>query len=101
MQARDRETALGELRLTARFDDDGIDDDSGRVVVVENEEAFLHPDLRSCKPDPWRVVHRDEHVLNEPSECTIDVCDLRSALGEHGVTDDADRVRSHATRVAS
>ena len=101
MEARNRQATLDERGLSPALDNGGIDDDTGGVIVIEDEEALLNTDLRSGQTDAWSVVHGDEHVVHELDERAIDALDLGRSLLENGITDDADDMRSHNPRVAS
>ncbi len=89
------ETALFELPLPAGLDDPWVHEHLWPIADVIDEESFLYPDLWRGEADPWRLVHRFEHVVGEPLEPAVDLVDIAGALFEHGIADDPDRVGGH------
>ena len=66
-----------------------------RVLHLVHEEPLLHADLRGGQAQPAGLVHRLYHVLDQAGQAAVDVGDLGGALGQHGVAEQPDLVRSH------
>src|SRR5579872_161014 len=84
-----RETSFGHLDLFLHALDLGVHDNRRFVNVVLNvddEESLRDVDLRSGKPDPRRVIHGDEHVVDQLLEERIG-----EFLGIHLLGDSAQR----------
>jgi len=101
VQSGNRETTFDERGFSPTLNNGRIDDDTGCIIVIEDEEPLLYAHLRSGQTDTWRVVHGDEHVVHQLDERAVDAVDVGCSLLENGITDDANDMRSHNPRVAS
>lgn len=103
VQTWDRQAAFGELPFARRFGDHRVDQHLSPVAFAEvvDEEALLHTNLRRGQTHARSVVHGVEHVVGQFDQAAVDVGDLRCALSEHRIADDADAIGARHDRKAT
>lgn len=103
VQVGNRQATLLVDELTSGFDDHRVDNRPGALAVTQvvDEQALLHTDLRGGKAHAGSVVHRGDHVMDESHQLCVHLVDLMGMLAQNRVADKANRIGSHATRVAS
>ena len=75
VDAGDGQTAfLVGLQRVALSDDFGVDEHPQLVLLfghVDDDDTFVHVDLRGRQPDAGRLVHRLGHVGHEPADSVV------------------------------
>ena len=110
MDAREGEAALVVgLLLVGIGVDLGIDEGplvvrTRRVVLgprraIDDEQADILADLRSGQTDPFGLLEREEHVLNELFEPRVVRGDLVTVLAQHLVTVYYDRINHFSNSI--
>jgi hypothetical protein len=71
------------------------------IDPVVDKQGVIFADLRSCKPDAWRDLHRGKHILDELLDVVIDSRNRGAGTVQNGISRDDDIPNSHCSSLIS
>ena len=95
MKTGDGETSFDELPFPVGLGDHRVDEHSGSLVAVVDENTSAHANLGGGETNPRGVIHDLEHVVHESGNGAVDVGDLAGTLGQDRVANHPDVVGNH------
>ena len=81
--------------LTRRLHDLRVHELGDPPLDLGHRHLQRHADLVRCEPDPGRVPHRHEHVVQQPMQPTVEARDALRALAQDRLVGDEDGTDLH------